>query len=131
MADLGTDIATPNAADLDPSLGLVSGLRGLGEALARRLVTPRGSLLDDPGYGTDVRSWLNSSLDARRMQLIASLVREELLADERVADAKVTVAFAAPRLTITARVRSSEGPFTLILAVSAVTVDLLRVEAST
>ena len=128
--DLGTDISTPSAADLDPSLGLVSGLRGLGEALARRLCTPRGGLLDDPGYGTDVRSWLNSSLDTRALQTIAVLVREELLQDERVEDASVTVAYTAPRLTITAQVRSSAGPLTLVLAVSAVTVDLLRVEAT-
>ena len=34
--DLGTDIATPDASDLDPYFTPVSSWRGLGQALARR-----------------------------------------------------------------------------------------------
>ena len=62
--DLGTDISTPAALDIDPSFATVSGATCLAQALARRLVTPRGTLLDDAGYGTDLRSYLNDSRTA-------------------------------------------------------------------
>lgn len=42
MTDLGTDISTPDGLDLDPMMRTVSGVRALGQALARRLITPRG-----------------------------------------------------------------------------------------
>lgn len=127
--DLGTDISTPDASDLDPMFRLVSGTRGLAEALARRLVTPRGTLLDDPAYGYDLRSRLNDNLTPGDLAQLAVDVRAELARDERVEDAAVTVTFANSTLRVAAVVATAAGPFRLVLAVSSVTAEVLAAEA--
>lgn len=126
--DLGTDIATPDAADLDPYFGTVSGVRAIAQALARRLVTPRGSLLDDDGYGYDLRSRLNDSLEPRDIAALAAIVKRELESDERVESAEVAVSLADGTLRVSARVVSSTGAFRLVLAVADVTSEILAVE---
>ena len=128
MLELGTDIATPDAADLDPYFAPVSGWRGLGQALARRLVTPRGSLLDDPSYGYDLRSRLNDSLTPADLAALGAIVTRELEADERVETATPTVAFAAGALRVAARITTASGTFRLVLAVGDVTAEILATE---
>lgn len=128
MADLGTDIATPSGLDLDPSFGLVDGYRALGEALARRIVTRRGSLIDDPQYGTDVRARLNDNLDARALAELSVAIVNEWQKDERVFLARVTCTLSAGALRIVGTVQAATGTFRLVLAVDAVTVSLLTVE---
>lgn len=130
MTDFGTDIATPDAADLDPYFSPVAGARGLGQALGRRLITPRGTLLDDPSYGFDVRSAINSSLTPTQTAALELSIATELVADERVETADVSVAFApgSSRLTIRAIVQTADGPFRLVLAVGSVTTEILAAE---
>jgi len=128
VLELGTDIATPDAADLDPYFAPVSGWRGLGQALARRLVTPRGSLLDDPSYGYDLRSRLNDSLTPADLAALGAIVTRELEADERVETATPTVAFAAGALRVAARITTASGTFRLVLAVGDVTAEILATE---
>ncbi len=128
MTDLGVDLATPGGADLDPAVGLVDGYRCLGEALARRSMTRRGSLIDDPRYGTDLRARRNDNLDARGLAEIAIATTNEWKQDERVIDARVTCTLAAGVLRIVGTVQAAAGPFRLVLSVDAVTVTLLTVE---
>lgn len=124
---LGTDISTPGAADLDPYFGLVSGGRCLCEALARRLVTPRGSLLNFPSYGYDLRQWVNDDLDAADLCAIEVAAAEECRADERVNDVQLAATFADDRLSLAGTVTSVTGKtFRMVLAISAVSVVLLR-----
>lgn len=124
---LGIDIATPGAADLDPYFGLVSEGRCLVEALARRLVTPRGSLFYAPQYGYDLRQWINADLDAGDLREIERAAAEECRADERVDDAALEATFSDDRLTITGVVYAVTGrTYRLTLAVSEVSVILLR-----
>lgn len=124
---LGIDIATPGAADLDPYFSLVSEGRCLCEALARRLVTPRGSLLNSPGCGYDLRQWVNADLDAGDLREIERAAAEECRADERVDDAYIDATFSDDRLSIVGTVTTVSGRvFRLSLAVSDVTVILLR-----
>lgn len=125
---LGIDISTPGAMDLDPYFALASEGEQLVQALARRIVTPTGALRDDPSYGYDVRAHLNDA--APQPRLVAAAVRAQWLADERVEDCDVRVTFADDTLTIQGAALTSAGTFRFVLAVSAVTIDLLRFEAA-
>lgn len=127
--DLGTDVSTPDASDIDPMFRLVRGVRGLAEACGRRLVTPRGSLLDDPGYGYDLRGRLNDNLTPADLAQLAVEVRAELMRDERVEEASVTVTLASNALRVSGVVLSSAGPFRLVLSVSSITAEVLAAEA--
>lgn len=122
MADLGIDIHCVD--DIDPNFALVSGQKVLAQALARRLITPRGTLLEDPEYGFDLRAFLNDTHSAFRVE---SGIESELLKDERVDDVSATTTYdeLSGRLTVEARVTSSEGPFDFILGVTDVTVELV------
>lgn len=129
MTDYGFDISTPDAADLDPLGTLVTGARALGQALARRLVTPRGGLLDDPSYGYDLRQLVGDVLDPLALETVRAEVLDQLRADERVDDASVTVT--QPTRTsvrVEALVSAAAGPFRLVIAVSAVTSEILALE---
>ncbi len=123
MADLGVDIDCLN--DLDPTFALVSGRKALGQAIVRRLITPRGSLLHAPDYGFDVRAFLNESVTGREIFQIESGIEAEVLKDERLFEADATVTYDEPtaRLTIHLRLTDADGPFDLVLAVSALKVE--------
>lgn len=60
MPDYGTDLSC--VVDLDAGLAEVTGNTLLAQALARRLITPRGGLLDDPNYGYDLTQFLNADI---------------------------------------------------------------------
>lgn len=128
MIDFGTDISTPDAADLDPYFAPVSGWRGLGQALARRLVTPRGSLIDDASYGYDLRSRLNDALTPADLAALGAVVKRELEADERVETASAAVTLAGSTLRVAARITTASGTFRLVLAVGSVTAEILATE---
>lgn len=128
MIDLGTDINTPDAADLDPYFSTVSGWRCLAQALGRRLVTPRGSLIDDPAYGYDLRSRLADVITTADLALLGGIVKREFEADERVERADVTVTYTASALRVVSQITTATGTMRLVLAVSSVTTDILAAE---
>ena len=101
MATFGTDISTPDAADLDPYFGTVSGWRALAQAIGRRLITPRGSLIDDEAYGFDVRSRLNGALTPSDPATMAAVVQPDAAAPEPLGGRDVTgvVSFYPPTPT--------------------------------
>lgn len=130
--DFGTDLSTfvrgAGAPDLDPTFTVISGRRVVQEAVARRFITPRGGLLDDPNYGLDLRALLNTKYSQRDLFILREKISAECRKDERVDGARVTVAPKANGdLTITISLTTSAGPFELALSVSQVTVELLRV----
>jgi hypothetical protein len=112
----------------------VTGIKLLGQAIFRRLTTPRGSLRGgeaEANYGLDLVGLLGSG-DVRN--LVASLpdrIRLELVKDERIADvtAIVDATYDGPKATlaISIAVESSVGPFTLKLSVNDVTAELLGI----
>lgn len=63
----------------------------IGQAILRRLDTPRGSNPDDKDYGLDVRGMLNRGLTLNQLNRIENEVHGEVIKDERVADAQVDV----------------------------------------
>ena len=131
MADeFGTDISTYRQGDLDPTFTIIRGTRVVAEGLARRLETPRGGLIGDPNYGTDLRPWLNRDFVATEEALFAmkAAIEDEADKDERIASAEATVSYSSAlrKLHIKIVVVTARGPFELLLAVSAVTVEILN-----
>lgn len=117
MSDLGTDFA--GGADLDPSLSLQSGERALGDAILRRLTTPRGGLPDYPEYGFDVSSLIGRTLTPNA---IAQRVLEQVRAEEEVEDASLDISTSDDGTAVTLKIKvlSAEGPFELTLAIDEV-----------
>lgn len=131
---LGTDISTPlsdeGLLDLDPGLRLVSGRAMLAQAIGRRITTRPGSLAwigESASYGLDVRDQVGSDTDARTAFALAASVQAEVLLDERVRACEVTATVVSGVLSLVLRLADADGPFRLTLAVSDVTIDLLRV----
>jgi phage baseplate assembly protein W len=124
MADFGIDLS----ALPDLSFGLKSGRENLAEAIARRLITPLGSLFYDPNYGLDLRQYLNEALTDEVRYEIETLAATECEKDERVLAAEVKlIDTSTPRtLQLAISLETAEGPFRLILAINAVTVEVLR-----
>lgn len=110
---------------------IVSGKRLLGEACMRRLITERGTLLDDPNYGFPLINLLGRAQSRAGRAAIAGLIRLELMKDERVQSVDVVATFdesAKPiiRLDLDITVTGVEtGPFSLVLSVDEVNVRVL------
>lgn len=125
----GLDLAC--VSDLDPGFVIVTGRRLLAEAIARRLQTPRGTLIDDGNYGYDVVGELGDDLAPSDLGRIAAAIEAECAKDERVVSARATVTLQVPGqplngLIVTVLLQDGSGPFPLVLAVSSVTVALLQ-----
>lgn len=116
--------------DLDVGMRETGGNLVLAQWAVRCLQTPQGQLLDDPQYGYDLTQWVNSDVDITNPQLaqIKSGIVKALLRDERILDVQVPSIVLGPDniLAITIILTPSAGPFTLVLAVSATTVQLLQ-----
>lgn len=122
----GSDLSC--VTDLDPAMVETSGLHMLAQALCRRLITPRGTLIDDFNYGFDLRQFLGDDVGPADLARIASGVDAELLKDERVSASQTTVALAAQGvLNVVTTLTPSAGPsFQLVLAITNVTATLLQ-----
>lgn len=129
MTDFGSDVST--FPDLDPTFSPITGRRAVGEAIARRLETPRGGgLFYNPAYGYDLRSAMNSAQSPSSLAAIAAAVENEAVQDERVSAATATVTLdnATNIMRVSLALETAEGPFALVLAISAVSVDVLKVQ---
>ncbi len=125
--DFGTDLSC--LSDLNPRCGVVSGRRLLAEAIVRRITTPRGRLINDPNYGFDVTGYINDDIRPSDIAALQSGVSAECLKDERVNAATVSASLSAQgTLTMTISLDDGDGPFSLTVAVSAITVDILRLD---
>lgn len=113
-----------------------TGLRLVAEACYRRLTTPRGMLRgseEEQNYGLNLMSLVGSVKAQSDTVSLPGRIRAELEKDERIetvaVDILVTKSGPATSLTITIDVVTGEGPFSLTLLASEVTVELLRVDA--
>lgn len=97
-----------------------SDVRLVAESVYRRLTTARGTLLDDPDYGLDLRSYLHRGQTQAELLAMRGAIRSEVLKDDRVDDANLTVELirSGVELVITIAGTASEAPFALTLAVS-------------
>lgn len=121
----GVDIAC--VTDIGKTSVLVGGFINLGYALARRLMTPRGGLFYDPDYGTDVREFLNETIDDPQLKAIDAAIKGELEKDPRVLRAKGATTFNYQTMTLISaiEIETAEGPFDLVLGISSLTVSIL------
>lgn len=112
------------------SFSYTSGLLNLGNNLCRRLQTIRGSLAWDEDCGYNIRGLLRGSLTAGELSRFAAAIGAECEKDERVEAATATVVVSGEVLRVTVDVTTAAGPFSLVLAVNDVTVELLALSAT-
>lgn len=126
--DFGTCWGTPDGADLSMPSYMASGNQVVAEAILRRWSTSRGQLIDDPNYGYNVMDLVSDDLGPGDVAYAQQQLAQEAQKDERVKSASVTVTLTgAGLLTITGAIVTAKGPFSLVVAVNAVSVKLLLV----
>lgn len=113
---------------------IVSGGELLAEAAYRRLITVRGTLLDDPNYGLGLVRWLQTEYTPAMLAALPAIIRLELMKDQRLDSVNVEIestrnasSAVAMQIEITGAGVNGEG-FSLVLAVTDVTVDLLELK---
>lgn len=132
--NFGTDVSCVNSLRTGR---LVSGPRLVAEACFRRLNTPRGTLIggeDEQNYGLDLADLIGSVATPSAEAALPGRIQAELLKDERVASVVVNVtstmdSAGAVTWSIDVEGDTAEGPFSLQIGVSEVTVDLLGIQA--
>lgn len=96
----------------------------LAQALLRRLDTVRGSIVDDPDQGLDLRGYLNSGKTDAELRALERNVELEWRKDDRVGKAEVTVTFAAvdgSEIRVSGKVTPADptrSPFSMVVAVT-------------
>jgi phage baseplate assembly protein W len=130
----GSDLSC--ASDLDESMSETDPMSrvAIGQSIARSLDTPRGSAPDSPERGLSLRSYLNAAVSTDEIRSLASRVRSEVRADDRIDDATVSVELAngGSELTVSISVEAVDprvGGFSLVLAVTSAEVVLKEIRA--
>jgi len=120
MVDLGTDYSLIERRRK-------SGLENLLGALVRRLQTPRGGLFYAPTYGFDLREMVQAPWNAQTQYELETFVQAAVEQDPRVAEVEVEAEqMDLNRVRVSIRGLTAQGPFALVLAVSGVSVEVLR-----
>jgi hypothetical protein len=108
--------------DLDPNFTLITGNRLLMEICLRRLFTERGSDPNDPHYGYNLLSFLNSRTDNTQLPAISAQVVAEVQKDERISGALCEITNIQGVFRVRLNIQPAEGPsFQFVLAVDATT----------
>lgn len=111
--------------DVDANLSTVDGRLALAQSLARRLTTPRGQCFYWPEYGLDLSGYVNSKTDPNA---IASLARAEILSDERVEDASVSVEVTERNLAMRIVVQDQDGSLVFTLTIDEAAESLVELQ---
>lgn len=113
------------------------GVRLVAEAAYRRLSTPRGRLQggeDEQNYGIDLADMIGAVTSPSLAAALPGQIESELLKDERIdsVDVNVTASTVGPATAyqIDISATTAAGPFSLVIAVSGVTVQLLGITES-
>jgi hypothetical protein len=130
MTDFGTDITCTDSLKTGR---FSSGVQLVAEAVYRRLITRRGSLLggkDEEEYGLDLAGYLGATSDLGLAATLPGLVKGEILKDERLNSADVVVTPSATGDSWLVQIvgYTDAGPFDLVLSVSGVTVSMVGLE---
>lgn len=122
--DYGKGIAGPT--DLPAQFYFAEGTKNLGNHLARRLITPRGSMSWAPTDGFDVRSLINAELTPQARARAEASIAAEAERDERVERCQSTITrVSSSELVVTLIITAAEGSFPLVLSVNSLSVALL------
>ena len=127
MPDYGLDLSC--STDLSPTLSTSSGSTLMGEVCVRRLYCRQGGLLSDPNALTlDARDFISQGISGQQdLTTIEAKCAAALLDDERIQSVVVRATFDYQTriLALSVEGTGSSGPFSLVLAVSSLTVELL------
>lgn len=115
----------------------VSGVRLVAQNAFHRLTTPRGMLRggeDEADYGMDLSALVGSVQSDSEAAAIPGRIRSELTKDPRILEVESTASVSrdpSGAITITTSIhcQTAEGPFELVLAVSGVSTQLLKLVA--
>ncbi len=133
-------MATEVGKDIACTTGIRSGRYARGVELVahsyfRRLTTTRGTLLggeEEEDFGLNLRTLVGSIATPGAGAALPGKIENELMKDPRSESIVVTVtsekAGPAVSYTIAIAAETSEGPFTLVLAVSAVSAEILGIQ---
>jgi hypothetical protein len=130
----GTDIACYQDADENFSEVDEFSVEAIGQAIIRRLITPRGALLGSSlkgsadkdkaaaDYGLGLVQRLNKATDQRKLRDTQSDAEKECMKDDRVSSVICQAGFTAPTKTLTVSLRvtpvSPLQPFDLVFQVN-------------
>jgi hypothetical protein len=113
-----------------------TGTRLVAEAIYRRLTTPRGMLRggeDEADYGIDLVDLIGSAATNSDAAALEGRIQSEVLKDERVisvtADVVPTTSGPGTEFVVTIEAETAEGPFSLQLSISDLTVELVGLSA--
>lgn len=104
--------------DEDAVQSEVNGFTALAQALARRLQTPRGTLLGDSAYGYFVIGEIDNDVTAADVAKIGTNIDAEFVKDQRVLSSFTSATFSAGVLVTQSTITTTAGPWTLTLAIS-------------
>lgn len=114
----------------------VDGVRVVAEAVYRRLTTPRGVLRggeNEEYYGLDLTELVGSLTSSSEIAALPGKIENELQKDERIDSVTVDIIPVTEgpviTLTITVECTTAEGPFSLQVSASDVSVELLSLNA--
>ena len=115
-------------SDYNPARPLIRGRIVLVQALYRRYITPRGRLIYDLNYGTDLHQFLDDAMGPGDLVRKSQAVAAEARKDDRVVDCTCSSAYTASTrvLQFFTIVTDGAGPFPLTLSVSNVTGVILQ-----
>lgn len=127
-ADFGLDFWCDG--DLAPDLRTTTGLELAQQAIAARLSTPHGMVIDDPDYGEDLSVYLSAALTKNTLPKIIGAALGQIQKDDRIQNASVTARLSGP---FDARIVELDiggtfldAPFALTLAITDVSVSVLK-----
>jgi hypothetical protein len=129
---LGIDIDVID--DLPPTFRLAYGPKALANYVLRELITPEGFLAvyfeGDPHYGQNVRGRLNSAWTFQELSSLGGAIEAKLRRHDRIESATVAVShdLATSTLSVDISIETAAGPFRFLLAVTDLTVEVLRAE---
>jgi hypothetical protein len=135
MADLGLGRDT-SCTDSLRTGRFVTGAQLVAESDYRRLTTPRGMLRggeEDQNFGLDLTERIGTSSTNADAISLPGEIRAELMKDDRHESVAVTVTQTkegpAIGFVITVEGQTADGPYTLTLLATEVTVELLGIKA--
>lgn len=129
--DYGLDLVCKD--DMPLNAAEVSGVQNVAQAIYRRLITPRGGVIDDPNYGTDISALIDDVQTSRQAAIIAQQIDVEAMKDERVLSSQTQGEFrqikgSEVRYIASTVATTATGPFSLVLSISNVSVDVLTIQ---
>lgn len=111
------------------AFSFIDGRPNLIRAIVRRLRTPIRGLFYDQTYGLDVRSYLNDGLVEDKISEIQFKIKSQCELDERIKKADVRVEYIPSSFSLKLSIElypEQDNPFTLILSVDKLTVEILN-----